>query len=550
MIAFGTLALTTLAMVTWHMRRPNFRDLRISASRFLPDLPQSSAPRTQITISAPLRSLPFWLRLCGYSALLLALLPGFEGTIERPTSAVGLRIILDTSPSMTVFDPQSGVTRLEHAKETARRTLAELRKEHAPKEICDEILGVDALTQTPTGSAEAAIASLQPGTHGATAKQILDALQMVPARPECPLTHSIVFSDLPQPAEVPAMTRVLWHQIGTATPNAALTAARRRGDHFLDQTQTIELLITLFGTMEETPEVTISGPNGPISPQLESDPEADNRIIAYFDLLTSGNFTAMLKSNDAFALDDKVRFSVSSEPPLQVIWNASSLAKPNWLPEAPPGAENTIHIEDLSSVTPESSDTQHKTIYLYDGWSAAATARHIGPFMHEHPLMSGLNFDVFDSIRPNSISPPAAPGFLKTFTSALRPEGGGLPWVALRENPRQVILPMPSNLDANTRNMSWLVFVNSLRWMGEDPERRIPLAWVAPDASIIQNADFESNTAHPMAAAPIHTDFLNTTAVEATKPVPIWPLFLALAALFFLVERVFGLIWRPARGST
>src|SRR5690554_5927055 len=99
------LTLVTVALagvIAWHARTSTFRDIRVSVARFMPQPPRSNAPRTKISLTKPLTSIRFWLRVAAIGLLLGALVLSGVRLPAVTEATVGLRVVLDVSASMGV----------------------------------------------------------------------------------------------------------------------------------------------------------------------------------------------------------------------------------------------------------------------------------------------------------------------------------------------------------------------------------------------------------------------------------------------------------------
>lgn len=547
MAAVAVIIAATLSVVAWHMRRPNFRDLRVSTLRFLPDLHQTQASRTRITFTAPLRSRPFWLRVLACAALVAAVLPPAETEIETRASSIGLRVIIDTSASMQVADDAPGPTRLDSAKAIASEVLRDLLASGSDRVACVEILAVGATRTSLGGGDPGTLTRATQQRTGASVLNLVSALDGPSDRTDCALSHALVFSDQTMPAELPEDLKLIWHQVGEPRPNLAITGARRAGRGLLDDRQGIEVLITVYGDTEAMPSLDVIGPDGPVRVQIESDPLAENRMIAYFDATTAGRYRAKLPGGDAFDLDDRIAFFVSAEPPLRVDWQATVGARPSWLPATERSSEANLRVLDVAFLSTPEADAIGPAIFLFDGFLDRTAPGTIGPFMSGHRLLDGVNFDVFEEVPPGPI-PEVPPEVLRTFESVIQGERAPQPWVAARENPRQVILPMPPATagDGDAARIGWIMFANALRWMDEAQPNAITPVWQDAEGRSVLGAFLESGTARPLAEAPLYDGFLDDGGDLATTSMPVWPWLLALAALLLGLERLMGLVWRPA----
>ncbi|MEP0504916.1 MAG: hypothetical protein ABJD13_10515 [Paracoccaceae bacterium] len=452
---------------------------------------------------------------------------------------------------MQVADDAPGPTRLDSAIAMASDVLRDLLSSGSNSVACTEVLAIGASRRPLSGAVPDNFERASVERSGASVLNLVGALEAQSDDPDCALSHVLVFSDQTMPAELPQELKLMWHQVGAPRANTAITGLRRAGGGFLDDRQGVEVLITVYGEPETPPNLEVRGPDGPVRVQIESDPLAANRVIAYFDAENAGPFQARLTEEDAFNLDDRIAFSVNPEPPLRVDWRATVGTKPPWLPAADRPSEANLRVLDVAVLGNSSAESFGPAFFLYDGYLSGAPAGKIGPFMADHRLLDGVNFDVFDTVSPSTM-PFVSSDVLQSFEAVIQGDGAPRPWVAVRDNPRQVILPMPptSTGSEDARRIAWIMFANALRWLDETQPRVIAPDWQDADGFSIPNAFLESDTARPLAEAPLYDGFLDgTDDLAATTMMPIWPWLLALAALFLLLERLIGLVWRPAEAS-
>ncbi len=528
-----------MAALAYHMVRPTFRSFRISAARFLPPLPKSSAPRNRLSLTAPFGSLRFYLRMAILALLVMVvmnILPELRLPAPGPS---GLRLVVDVSPSMAIAAEDG--SRLEAGTATALATIAEAKAATQSELACIDLVAAGPQPSLVfSGSVEratSALAALQTSPDGASAAVLTTALDIAPAM-ACQPSHAVIISDRP-PGVVPETDfggRVCWLQVGPPKANRALESATLMGGVLGGAQAELQVSVQTYGD-DSKPDLTITGPSGSMRPALFADPARPGGWLARIPA-EPGRYDLRLPDGGALAIDDRISLSVPPRDALALDWQLPGGSPPGLVIGNEPGARRiTVKRHQPGAALPAGP-----FLALYQ--PSGPSGQQIGPFMHDHPLLQGLDFDVFEAVA-------AAPlGLTDDLVPVLRPEGGDSAWVAIRQAPRGVLVPAAAvSEEADRQAIATLLFFNALRWLAEEEGTNLSLRHLGPTGDEVVNPLAESDTARSLApisscqalATPVQVALASSASDERESSVP---LALAIASALLLLERLLGLSWR------
>lgn len=522
--------LACLGAVLWHMLDARFTETRVSMARFLPDLPQSSAPRYRFRMTRLVTSARFWLRMVILALLLLAILPDLL-TIgsDRPQDRVGLSVIVDLSDSMRATDAE-GQSRAALARAALAEVIAAGQSAAGERPFCHSLTGIGRQA-LPLAGAE----DLVPRPETTLPAALRLAAERIDP-PGCPATHAVVLSDLPPPPETEAALRpVIWYQLGDPAPNAAILSARLGGAGL---GAVGEGLVITIADPGGTAELTVIGPAGALPATLRQDLRDSSLRLATLEQPAPGAYLLELTglAADAYDGDNHARLLVPERQAPMVDWQLTTLPRP---PGLDPDPESTALL-----VTPLGATLPDRPALLLAPQTGPQGGL-IGYFQEGDPVLQGLNLDVFERL-----ALPTAPlpeGFFPILA-----DRSGQVWVARRpEPPALLVTALALSDDADRRNTTLLLLFNALRDLADLPDARLPLAWERPDGTQVPAADLEGTIDRPLAPPP---DLSQLASAEAPpEPLPAYPWLIAAALLLFLIERAWALNWTrppPERGTS
>lgn len=542
-----------LAIIAFHMVRPNTRRLLVSMSAHLEDPPASRAPRVKFSLSRPITSLRFWVRVLLALIALAAIWQNFKVPAFGREAVTSVRFVLDLSPSMDVRDA-AGTRRLDLALAEVQRASDWVAREAVvlDEEICVDVAlaaGAGAPRLVPLAAFDLEMAEI--GREGMAPSRLLDALSLTSER-GCPSAgKAVVFTDLPQTSlgtDI-GLENSLWVQVGAPVFNAGIEAVEVTGGGLGGQDATLHMRAAVYGERPDNPSVSIIGPFGTTTVDLSPDPGREGGWTAQLETPEPGDYTFELLDGGAYPGDDRVAISVAALDRVSVDWQLTGFPKPAALEQVNGTGLLVVSLDQLGDDLPDRS-----FVAVYAGFDPRS-GRQIGPFLDHHPLLNGINLDAFETFAPSH-----APGALAATSNMDAVMRGGAPgalpepWIMARDFPPSAIIPFDPFSDAQSRSLSFQLLANALRFAsGLEQERLLPLRYVSADGRAITNPVFEAQTARPLAERP------DVAAVSLSSPpekvlddveneaslVP-WLLLIVLALA--CVERVIGLHWsRTAR---
>lgn len=540
-----------LGVVGFHMVQPNFRDLRISAAPLLPDPPQSSAPRNRLSLSAPLLSLRFWLRLLAMLGLLAALGARLWTPLAGPEALGSIRIVLDVSPSMGLPDGRPDQTRMDTAVQVVEDFLTALER-RAGQPSCIDLVAAGGGVRARLDSAAAPLPdgarALASGGQDPAALEVALAARgpgLCPVAPE----RALIVTDRPEQRIAPSAFAGLhlWRQVGEPLDNTALTGAAFVGGGLGGAPGRLLIQATVFGAKPQTLSVSLDAPDGARRIALRRDGLDAGGWQGEAEVSAAGLYRLQLDKGGAYGDDDQLAVTLAAPEEILLDWQLPGVNAPSGT-RATPASAGGVLVAPYSLGQPLPPGP---FVLTYPGWERG-TGPNIGAFDDAHPVVQGLNFDVFERYAP--ALPPRLPNDLQAVLGAERAPGSA--WVATRDAPRGAVVPMPRIGGDEASALSLLIFFNALRWVTEGSTQ--DLAAVAPIAADGRPADrpwLESDIARALAEANDPTLLFDlaqpSDAPDYSQPGPDHPLtawLIALTCLLLLIERGLGPIWR--KGGT
>lgn len=526
MIAGALVVLAGLGVLAWYMQRRDPPVLRLSFARLLPDPPEEMQKQPRFSLVPPVGSLAFWLHLLAVLACLGALWLDWTVLQRRAAEAVGLRIVLDVSHSMSLPVPQGG-TRLDQARAVAGVGRDAGRAAAGEEAYCEELLLVAGGVELAS-ALDAAVARRQ----GAQTPQLLAAAGAETR--ECQVTHALVVSDQPRPAlpwpdDGPEL---IWRQVGAALPNAGISWLRFRPPSLTVRGAQAEIGVVTYGGAEPR-ALRVDGPGGTVAVPLESSPDRPGLAVGRFVPPGSGRYGAVLEGGGAYAGDDRVVFDLAVPPRPWLDWRLESLPAP---PVAETGADGVL-------VTPAErlGADSRPAVAVFPGWEGGGTARMLGAFVEGDPVLSAVNLDVLERVMPRAFDGPLPEGFAPVLTDD---RGGVL--IARRETPPGYLVPQPElRGDPDVVALSQTLFFTALDTATRGAPEPVGLRWQMPKGQEVAEARLESNTATAPEDGP--APVLIALRREGARQAPVWP-WLALAALALLLLERGWAVWRAWNG--
>lgn len=534
-------------LVALYLTRPRYEDIELSAARFFDDVNEPEETSVQFRLSNLLLSPPFYLQLAVLLALLAALLRP-EQTIATADKleGVGVWIALDTSASMSAT--QSGATRMEWARRETEELLNHLRLFEGSDLRCLGMSTFDLAltTQIPAGNVadvEQFVADVAPRPLGTDLTLLRRLASFLSAREEgaCQITHLVVVTDAPFPewgADLENNVYVLWRDIGEPVENVGVVDVRQRGDGLFGSTPVIDVTVAAYGSGPARADIAVQNGAGVSVAGEALQWEQPGRQQFSFIPPAAGQYHIQLSPGGSYGYDDDITISVGEMQQVRVDWKLperSLVQQLGWIDD---GADPHVRVAPYPAAIDGAP-----TLLVGDGYGSGSRAAEIDFFLEASPLLSDLNFDVAERLPINGVTLPPDSLLRPVLTVASGAgEGQGGVWLAASEEPLAAYVPgLPGDAgDANLYAFSTTVFFNALRWLLQ--ERTPPPLFTLttpeeplPDGARLALHPGEGNTALPAVSEGQWDDIQPAAAGEAESP--LWPIWLALAALFFTLER-------------
>ncbi|UXX83803.1 hypothetical protein [Roseovarius pelagicus] len=526
------------AVIGFHMVRPNYRDIRVSVAHLMPVPPESHAPKRKFSLRNLIVSLLFWLRLAIVGLVALALFPMSFAVRERDaTEHRHLRIVLDVSGSMGVGE------RVARAADAVREAVGRFETEQGG--CLDMVVTGPAPRLVEAGSIGAVLAELKPDVGGQPVAALFGAIGVEGPCGRAP-SHVVVVSDLA--ARIVPEARhagyLVWYQIGEPADNLAIWDVRVNLGALHNRAPELVVEVAGFGVGPGDVTVAVEGPGGRSEVALRRDEERIGGWIGVVPYAGSGRYQLKVVKGGALALDDHVEMILGDVERVAVDWRLANMARPGAFAPPTPDA-SAIVVAPYGG--PGLALPKGPFVLTYAGWpNPSGAGNTIGPFMQDHPVLNGVNFDVLETNAPRAIRAPDG------FRSIIRPDASGDVWLAERQSPRGVIVPDPSAQGSpDVRALARLMFYNALSWVAQEAIPAAPvLQYVTMDGEPIAEARAESDTARALAPAPTLAALDEPPLVDAVPPDENranrlrWePWLFAFGLLLLLAERAGGLVW-------
>lgn len=509
-----------LALLAWHMVRPNRRELRLSTARFLDDLPVTRQPRMRLRPMPPVGSVRFWLRMGAAGAVLAALLPVWPQMRVPAPRAVPLRIVLDLSPSMSVGD------RMDQAR-AAVRILADGAGEGACVELFTPGDG-----QAPAGpeAFDARLAAARPGADGVAAAAFLG----LPDRDgPCggAAVRVAVVSDGPALRAGAGEATMLWWQVGEPAANLAVTDLRVTGGGLGRAEGTVVVTVQGYGPVPGVPVLSLSTPAGESALTMRSDPDRADGWLAEAPFAGAGLYAAALPEGGAWAGDDRMVAELTDRGHPAVDWQLARPTRPGRFAQ---GGAEAVLVADWTGAAP----ADRAAVLIYP---AIGSTAQVGPFVQDHPLLEDISLDALERALPRGLEVLPEGLMMALSGQDAGPDGGARAILALRDRPRVAVIPGWTGA-GDGAVLGRMLLANALRWVLE-AEDGVQVAARHVDATgrAVGLALAESNTARPPAPPPDLRLLDAGIAAGPGRPVSGVPLWLLLAAALLLVERAVAL---------
>ncbi|WP_299771235.1 hypothetical protein [uncultured Tateyamaria sp.] len=530
------------AVIGYHMVRPNYRDMRLSMAHLMPDPPESQAPKRKFSLRNLIASPRFWMRLICVALVALALFPlSFPKAGSRDTLDRHVRIVLDASGSMGVVT--GGESRMQQGVAAAREVLDRMQGD--ARACVDMIVAGQSLRAVDVAGIGTEFSTLEPILQGQPVATLIGGLQEIGPCGATP-THAVVVTDVPEQLvpEAQFTGHLIWHQVGAPADNLALRDVTLSVGALHNRAPEITLRVASFGTAPSVVTVNALSPKGTQAEvALRRDEARTGGWIGSVPYEGAGTYRLELADGGALALDDIAELDVGALEQVTVDWRLSDLSQPRALVSglAANGAIVIAPYSGSDMALPEAP-----FVLTYPGWPNAGSGT-IGPFMRDHAVLRGVNFDVFEASPPRAI---ATPGGVR---AVIRPDGAPGVWLAEKTGPRGMIVPHPDPQGtADERAMARLMFFNALSWVAQGATPTTPdMRYVTGDGAPVVDADAESDTARPLADPPTLELLdepplaVSETGAPARQARESWmPWLFALVLLVMLAERGLGMVWR------
>lgn len=531
-------------LIAIHMAQPRFKRQKLSAARFFADLPRAVQGRKTLRPGNPLKSRPLYPQLLILLLLLAALYSIQELRAAAPTTGVGLWILVDTSASMSTR--QDGMTRMELARQEAGRLVSQAQARSQDHPFCARLTAFDMELREFVPAAQDALliqGNLERMEHrplGTDLSLLQNAIRQMSLQTnaQCPITHVLVITDLHAPEWVmnEATRTVIWVDVAKPVDNLGILSVQAARDPLTGLVRKVKLELVTYGLPPSNPKVEVSDPSGKLVLDHNLEWGSGNVWLGEFAVATAGLYHVQITPGDAYAYDDQVTISVDTAQLIHVDWqlaDRSLFEQLGWIQDTD---RPQLRVLPLGSTI---NDLPTLLVgNLYD--LPAGPKIQIRYFYEGSVLLNDLNFDVLESLGLSGLSIPNG------FTPVLQSQDEQI-WLAQRSTPPAAIVPgLPTFTEDNLGKVSITIFFNAVRWLLQEKPLE-PLYTLTspaqPDPGVNRFAlhPNEGNTGLPSVS------YGDVNAIEPTPVIgqsdPVWPSFLALAALLFALERtlfIFG----------
>ena len=522
------------ALVAIHMARPKVKRTRISSAAFFKNLPAPRLSGGRLTWGKPELTGAFLLRLLVFLLIVAALFAHLLQWRVHRSDHVGLWVLLDTSASMSAGNHASS----ERAKRELNSILEQISQQFPGAATSFRISAFDLerrdLPPVETSDALAnAMAGLQPRMLG-TDPGLVRAILETPF-PEN-VTHLLVLSD--QPAPDIADPRLIWRCVGGKLPNAGMGSLSVIPDVFTGGALEVLVGLNAFGPARSA-GFTVTGPDD--KPLLTLDPipwqgDPENSGAAWtlrFPIEQAGTYTLAMTGEDGYPVDDRIELDLDPGGNLKVNWQAP----PNPLFDALNWRQD---VEDPAlTVTTSPDKNLDGPSMILAKMNAADAVTEIGTFREGHALLADINLDALEQLGLQGIVLP--PGFRSVVSTT---QGQSL--IAESDDQNTILIPaFPERSDQEAEKITTTLFFNATRALFQSGQNRKILSLTSPaepepGPNRIAIHPNEGNLwREPVSVG--STENLAQTG-DMTQRYPLWALFLVLAALVMIVERISNLV--------
>jgi hypothetical protein len=519
-------------------------NLWLSAAQFFE--PSQARRENNFQVSLVPLSLQLLLRLGLMACLLIALWPNLGGLPAQPNAAVNLWILLDTSASMTTV--QSEQTRWAAALEEAQRAIEAAAIAANGQPFCIQLSGFDMERYPQQGNlyrdarlAGEGLGQFNPRSLGTEIGIVLQAVAdstLQVQENECPPTHIVVITDLPAPAtglDYQGEPRIIWRDVAVPIDNIGFTELASERDPLTGGVQTVTVQMRAYGEQNAV-RLVITDSEGQTIETADADWLGDTWVFAW-QPSEPGRYQLKLEPADAYNLDNQAAIEVAAPLPLAALCNlpdCSFIDLIGWRsPELVPQLLITDRLDDVDETLP--------TLIIGSGYQPVREVTPIVTFKEGHPLLADLHFDILEHM---GITGRVGAQVPTDFAPILSGQDGV--WIAARETPPAVIVPgLPfENAEAigeqqSGNNVSLTIFFNAIRWLIQTGPTEPLFTLTSPAFPTVEGnriALFEGEG--DTTRAPISIGEVSDIAPKPVEqPDPLWPVCLALAALFFFIER-------------
>jgi hypothetical protein len=545
-----------LCVIVFHLISPNFRDIRLSMAHLMPPPPKSKAPKNLFSLRNLVASWMFWLRFLCVALIAMALYPTTLAEFVPETGAQHFRLVFDVSASMRV-ENADGQPRIIEANALGARALEQMMQIKAEaSDVCIDVAFIaGGVTFAPMPQGLARVSAAVPDAQGSPMATLISALTLAaPTACNTTPTHVVVVTDQPvQTVNQGAFNgHLMWQQVGAARDNLAIWSVDVAAATLRQTIPMIDIRVASFGTMPGSVTVEVVGPNGTSAVAMRRDETRAGGWRADVAFEGAGTYRVRLLDGGALLVDDTVEFELGAVDRVAVDWRLDTITRPSALLQVGEG-DTTIMVapyQGVDMVLPEGP-----FVLVYDGWAnpAGGQLKIIGPFMRDHPILAGVNFDVLERVAPR----PVGLGEGLGLAHVIRPDTGAGTWVGVRDvardGARGAIVPLafaPPNEDIS--GLSRLMFYNALSWVGEGHSAAVArLRYVDDNGATVPNARAESNTARGLSDSaslsllrdPVRVAEASDPSGPITRNSPTTPWLIGAAMMLILLERLFGLIW-------
>ncbi len=535
------LAASLAVLVALHLRHRRRRVLRLSAARFFAGLRPPEDRGRRFRLSNPLRSRSFYPQVVTFLLLLAAVLPAVRACRPSEIEAVGLRVLVDTSLSMSTVQLEQ--SRLAWARREVGKGLARLDAEPPCLALSTFDLEVRELVAPGAGrpAFEAALAGLAPRSLGTDLTQvrrsILAELEPEDAAPgagvpetagDCPIDSVLVVTDRPAPDWVRIAERVVWRDVGRPVSNLGIESLEADRDP-LGRVGRVTVAIKAFGEPSEVPRLRWTRPDGSAA-EVPLEARSPGAWHGSFTPEQPGPHDLESSPPGAYGGDDRATLDVPDAEQIGVDWRLDDPAFVRRL-----GWRLDSQRPDLRVVPVGSEPGPGRVLIVGDHPPRAAGDRGGGEivFLSEgDPLLDHLNLAVAETLGIEGRALPA--GFEPVVA------GAGGAWVGRRQDPRGAYVPgLPSLESTDAGRFSTTLFFNAVRWlMAGEPRPLFTLThprWPEPEGNRLTLHPGEGETGGvPESFGEL--DDLSPRTMTRPGP-PAWPWILCLALAAFLLEQ-------------